>query len=144
MEPLRKRAEDIPLLVEHLLDKLTVQLSRPLKVSTEALQALTEYPWPGNIREVETVMERAALLFEGPQIELDNLPPAIAQRSALVKGKSVVQPIQTLEQAEKSAILIATQAANGNLTKAAQSLGTSRTTLWRKMKELGISIESPS
>ena len=89
-------------------------------------------------------MERAALLFEGPQIELDNLPPAIAQRSALVKGKSVVQPIQTLEQAEKSAILIATQAANGNLTKAAQSLGISRTTLWRKIKELGISIESHS
>jgi transcriptional activator for dhaKLM operon len=144
MEPLRKRAEDIPLLVEHLLDKLTVQLNRPLKVSTEALQALTEYPWPGNIREVETVMERAALLFEGPQIELDNLPPAIAKRSALVRGKSVVKPIQTLEQAEKSAILIATQAANGNLTKAAQSLGISRTTLWRKIKELGISIESHS
>jgi transcriptional regulator of acetoin/glycerol metabolism len=142
MEPLRKRAEDIPLLVEHLLDKLTIQLSRPLKVSAEALQALTEYPWPGNIREVETVMERAALLFEGPQIELENLPPAIAKRSALVKGKSVVQPIQTLEQAEKSAILTATQAANGNLTKAAQSLGISRTTLWRKMKELGISLES--
>jgi transcriptional activator for dhaKLM operon len=144
MEPLRKRAEDIPLLVEHLLDKLTIQLSRPLKVSAEALEALTEYPWPGNIREVETVMERAALLFEGPQIELENLPPAIAKRSALVKGKSVVQPIQTLEQAEKSAILTATQAANGNLTKAAQSLGISRTTLWRKMKELGISLESPT
>ena len=144
MEPLRKRAEDIPLLVEHLLDKLTVQLSRPLKISTEALKALTEYPWPGNIREVETVMERAALLFEGPQIELDNLPPAIAKPSALVKGKSVVQPIVTLEQAEKSAILTATRAAKGNLTKAAQSLGISRTTLWRKMKELGISVESHS
>src|SRR4030095_7969698 len=62
MEPLRKRSEDIPLLVEHLLDKLTIQLSRPLKVSPEALQALTEYPWPGNIREVETAMEREALL----------------------------------------------------------------------------------
>jgi transcriptional regulator of acetoin/glycerol metabolism len=144
MEPLRKRPEDIPLLVEHLLDKLTVQLSRPLKVSPEALEALTEYPWPGNIREVETVMERAALLFEGPQIELDSLPPAIAKRSALVKGKSVVQQIQTLEQAEKSAILTAMQAANGHLTKAAQSLGISRTTLWRKMKELGISLESHS
>jgi len=144
MEPLRKRAEDIPLLVEHLLDKLTVQLSRPLKVSPEALEALTEYPWPGNIREVETVLERAALLFEGPQIELDSLPPAIAKRSALVKGKSVVQQIQTLEQAEKSAILTAMQAANGHLTKAAQSLGISRTTLWRKMKELGISLESHS
>jgi transcriptional regulator of acetoin/glycerol metabolism len=142
MEPLRKRAEDIPLLVDHLLDKLTIQLSRSLKISPEALQALTVYPWPGNIREIEAVMERAALLFEGPQIELENLPPAIAKRSALVKGKSVAQPIQTLVEAEKSAILLATQAARGNLTRAAQSLGISRTTLWRKMKELGISAEN--
>ncbi len=139
MEPLRKRAEDIPLLVEHLLDKLTVQLSRSLKVSPETLQALAEYPWPGNIREIEAVMERAALLFEGPQIELEHLPPAIARRSVLIKGKPVVQPIQTLVEVEKAAILTATQAAQGNLTKAAQSLGISRTTLWRKMKELGIS-----
>jgi transcriptional regulator of acetoin/glycerol metabolism len=141
MEPLRKRAEDIPLLVEHLLDKLTIQLSRPLKISPEALQALTEYPWPGNIREIETVLERAALLFEGPQIGLDSLPPAIVKRSALIRGKSVTQPIQTLVEAEKSAILTAIQAAQGNLTKAAQSLGISRTTLWRKMKEIGISTE---
>jgi transcriptional activator for dhaKLM operon len=141
-EPLRKRVEDIPLLVEHLLEKLTIQLSRLLKISPEALQALTEYPWPGNIREIETVMERAALFFEGHQIELDNLPPAIAKRSAVIKGKSVVQPIQTLVEIEKSAILTAGQAAHGNLTKAAQSLGISRTTLWRKMKELGISVEN--
>lgn len=144
MEPLRERAEDIPLLVDHLLDKLTIQLSRSLKISPEALQALTVYPWPGNIREIEAVMERAALLFEGPQIEVENLPPAIATRSALVKGKSVAQPIQTLVEAEKSAILLATQAAHGNLTRAAQSLGISRTTLWRKMKELGISAENPA
>ena len=142
MEPLRKRAEDIPLLVDHLLDKLTIQLNRPLKISPEALQALAEYPWPGNIREIETVMERAALLFEGPQINLENLPPSIAKRSALVKGKSVTQPIQTLVDAEKSAILLALQAVQGNLTKAAQSLGISRTTLWRKIKELGISTEN--
>jgi DNA-binding NtrC family response regulator len=143
LEPLRKRAEDIPLLVEHLLEKLTVQLGRPLKVSAEALQALREYPWPGNIREIETIMERAALLFEGPQIELNHLPPAIAKPSALIKGKSLAQPIQTLIEAEKSAI-ITLQAANGHLTKAAQSLGISRSTLWRKLKELGISVEHSS
>jgi transcriptional regulator of acetoin/glycerol metabolism len=141
-EPLRNRAEDIPLLVEHLLEKLTIQLGRPVRISPAALQALSEYPWPGNIREIETVMERVALLFEGSQIELDNLPPAIVKRSGLIKGKSLVQPIQTLVEIEKSAILTAGQAAHGNLTKAAQSLGISRTTLWRKMKELGISVEN--
>jgi sigma-54 dependent transcriptional regulator, acetoin dehydrogenase operon transcriptional activator AcoR len=56
----------------------------------------------------------------------------------------VTQPIQTLVDAEKSAIILATQATQGNLTKAAQSLGISRTTLWRKMKELGISTETTS
>jgi transcriptional regulator of acetoin/glycerol metabolism len=60
----------------------------------------------------------------------------------IIKGKTLVQPIQTLVEAEKSAILAATQAAQGNLTRAAQALGISRTTLWRKIKELGISVES--
>jgi transcriptional regulator of acetoin/glycerol metabolism len=87
-------------------------------------------------------LERTALLFESPQIELENLPPAIARRSALIKGKSVTQPIQTLVEAEKSAILTSIQAAQGNLTKAAQALGISRTTLWRKLKELGISTQN--
>lgn len=141
-EPLRKRAEDIPLLVEHLLDKLIIQLNRSLKISPEALAALCDYPWPGNIREIETVLERAALLIEGSQIEVENLLPAIGKRSALIKGKSLVQPIQTLVEVEKIAIIAAGQAAQGNLTKTAQSLGISRTTLWRKMKELGISTEN--
>ena len=140
-EPLRKRPEDIPVLVEHLLDKLTIQLNRTLKISPEALIALCEYPWPGNIREIQTVLERAALLLEGSQIEIENLQPALGKRNALIKGKLLVQPIRTLLETEKSAILVAGQATRGNLTKAAQSLGISRTTLWRKMRELGISRE---
>ena len=143
MEPLRNRSEDIPPLVEHLLDKLTIQLNRTLKISPETLSALCEYPWPGNIREIETVLERVALMSEGSLIDIENLPPAIRNRSALIQGKSLMQPIQTLLEAEKSAIAAAHQAARGNLTKAAQYLGTSRTTLWRKMKELGISPEDP-
>ena len=141
MEPLRKRSEDIPVLVEHLLDKLTIQINRTLKISPETLRALSEYPWPGNIREIETVLERVALLSEGSQVDIENLPPAIRNRSTLVKGKTLMQPVQTLLEVEKSAIEAAGQAARGNLTKAAQSLGISRTTLWRKMKELGILVE---
>ena len=141
-EPLRKRSEDIPLLVEHLLDKLIIQLNRILTISPEALNALYDYPWPGNIREIETIMERVAFSLEGSQIEIENLPPAIGKKSAIIKGKSLVQPIQTLLEAEKMSILAAGLAARGNLTQAAQSLGISRTTLWRKMKELGISVEN--
>ena len=141
MEPLRERPEDIPLLVEHLLDKLTIQLNRTLKISPRALEVLCEYPWPGNVREIETVMERATILLEGSQIEVEHLPPALRKQSVLVKGKTLVQPIQTLTESDKSAILAAGQAARGNLTRTAQSLGISRTTLWRKMKELGISAD---
>ncbi len=141
MEPLRKRPEDIPLLVEHLLDKLTIQLNRTLKISPEALEALCEYPWPGNVREIGTVMERAVLLLDGSQIEIENLLPAIRKRSILIKGKSLVQPIQTLVEAEKAAILAAGHVARGNLSQTAQLLGIGRTTLWRRMKELLISVD---
>ena len=141
MEPLRKRPEDIPLLVEHLLDKLTVQLNRTLKISPEALGALCEYPWPGNVREIETIMEQATLSLDGSQIEVEHLPLALRKQSAMIKGKSLVQPVQTLIESEKSAILVAGQSARGNLTRTAKSLGISRSTLWRKMKELNISTE---
>ena len=141
MEPLRKRPEDIPLLVEHLLDKLTIQLNRTLKISPEALEALCEYPWPGNVREIETIMEQATLSLDGSQIEVEHLPIVLRKHSAIIKGKSLVQPVQTLIESEKSAILAAGQAARGNLTRTAQSLGISRSTLWRKLKELGISTE---
>ncbi|HEY2982433.1 MAG TPA: sigma 54-interacting transcriptional regulator [Anaerolineales bacterium] len=144
MEPVRNRSEDVPLLVEHLLDKLTIQLSRAVKISPEALDAMCDYAWPGNIREIETVMERAALLLEGSQIELEHLPPAIGKPSALVKGKTLPQPVRTLLEAEKEAIIAAGEAAHGNLTKAAKSLGISRTTLWRKMKEFKISMDRQS
>ena len=75
LEPLRKRPEDIPLLVERLLDKLVIQLNRPLKISQQALNALCAYPWPGNARELETIMERAAIQCECGQLELEHFPP---------------------------------------------------------------------
>jgi transcriptional activator for dhaKLM operon len=141
MEPLRNRPEDIPLLVERLLEKLAIQFSRTLKISPEALAILCKYPWPGNVRELETIMERAAIQLEGSLIGIENLPPAIHQRSALVKGKKLVKPVQTLVEAEKAAILAAGQAAQGSLSQTAQLLDIGRTTLWRRMKELGISVE---
>ena len=72
-----------------------------LKISPETLNALCEYPWPGNIREIETILERVALLSEGSQIDIENLPSAIRNRSSLVKGKALMQPIQSLVEARK-------------------------------------------
>jgi transcriptional activator for dhaKLM operon len=139
--PLRERAEDIPLLIERLLEKLSVQIGQPLKVTTAAKTILSHYPWPGNVRELEAVMERAALLCEGQAIEPEHLPPLVRQRRTITPGKAATEPVRSLAEAEQLAILAAGRAAAGNLTQAAQFLGIGRTTLWRKMKELGISVD---
>jgi transcriptional regulator of acetoin/glycerol metabolism len=141
LEPLRKRPEDIPVLVERLLDKLVIQLNRPLKISAQALDALCAYPWPGNVRELETIMERAAIQCESGQLELEHFSTSIKQNRVLMKGKSTTKPVQSMVEAEQAAIIAACSAAHGNVTQTAQLLGIGRTTLWRRMKELNISAE---
>ncbi|MBI4770768.1 MAG: sigma 54-interacting transcriptional regulator, partial [Chloroflexi bacterium] len=137
--PLRERPEDIPLLIERLLEKLSVQVGRPLTLSAQTRAALCAYPWPGNVRELESVIERAVLLCDGPEIRPEHLPEAIRQRRAIVPHKPLTEPVRSLAEAERVAILSAGRAARGNLTQASQYLGIGRTTLWRKMKEFNLS-----
>ena len=97
--PLRERPSDIPLLIRHFLDHFALSLGRgPLGVTDQALEALTAYPWPGNIRELENIMERMAHMSQGsPVIDLDVLPAKIpvsythlasAGRGAPMPGRS--------------------------------------------------------
>jgi transcriptional activator for dhaKLM operon len=139
--PLRERQEDIPLLVERLLEKLSVQIGQTLAIAPASLAALRVYPWPNNIRELESVMERAVVACEGQPIQPEHLPAAVRQPRALAKGKRTTEPVHTLMEAEQNAILAAGRAARGNLSQAAQFLGINRTTLWRKMRALGITTE---
>jgi transcriptional activator for dhaKLM operon len=139
--PLRERAEDVPLLIDRLLEKLSVQIGQTLTITSEAKAVLCAYPWPGNVRELETVMERAALLSDGAPIEPEHLPPVVRQKRTMTPGKATTEPVRSLVEAEQLAIITAGRAARGNLTQAAQFLGIGRTTLWRKMKELGLSVE---
>ncbi len=139
--PLRERPEDVLPLIHRLLEKLSVQMGHTLTITPPAIEALCAYPWPGNVRELESVMERAALACEGQPIRPDHLPAMVRQRRALAKGKPTTEPVRSLAEAEQNAILAAGRAAHGNLTQAAQFLGIGRTTLWRKMKELGIRVE---
>jgi len=139
--PLRERPEDVPLLIDQLLDKLSVQVGQTLTLTSAARTALCAYPWPGNIRELESVMERAALLCDHQPIDLEHLPETIRQRRAVVPGKTLTEPVRSLVETERLAILSAGRAASGNLSEAARLLGIGRTTLWRKMKELGIAAE---
>lgn len=139
--PLRERQEDIPMLVDRLLEKLSVQVGQTVTITATAKAALGNYPWPGNVRELESVMERAALACEGQPIEPEHLPATVRQRRVMTAGKPVTEPVRTLTEAEQATILAAGRAAKGNLSQTAQYLGIGRTTLWRKMKELGLTVE---
>ncbi|MBP7690524.1 MAG: sigma 54-interacting transcriptional regulator [Anaerolineales bacterium] len=137
--PVRERVEDVPILVARLVERLSAQIGHALTLTPAVQAALAAYPWPGNIRELESVMERAALQCDGEPISLEHLPLTVRERRAMIPGKALTEPVRSLSDAEKAAILSAARAAGGNLTRAAQLLGIGRTTLWRRMKEFGLS-----
>jgi formate hydrogenlyase transcriptional activator len=141
--PLRERSSDIPLLVRHFLAQFQRKLARPLRaVTPESLVRLERYPWPGNIRELQNVLERACVLSPGPVVEIvDELRPAGASESAPA-GPSIPQDaIVTLEESERIHIRQALAATAGRIhgvDGAAALLGINPSTLRSRMKKLGI------
>jgi two-component system response regulator AtoC len=146
LPPLRERKEDIPLLCEHLIEKYSEEIGKEVKgVSEEALGHLMNYSWPGNIRELESVIYEAMVLSERPLIEEDDLPLRIRGTSSekedifFEPGKPLGQAIQAVtEKVEKKLIKKALEDAGRNRTKAAQKLGISRKTLFNKMLQYKI------
>lgn len=134
---LRDRLSDLNLLVQAALDRLQRQSGHRLEISAEAIQALHRYRWPGNNRELENALERAANLSEYNLIEVKHLPENIRGRSS----KAVHEHVPALHEAEREAIMRAGWACGGNLSKMAEMLGIGRTTLWRKLKAAGIRVE---
>jgi DNA-binding NtrC family response regulator len=137
LPPLRERREDIPALAEHFLARSGGKLGRELRLSPPALERLLSYPWPGNVRELENAMERAAILARTDAIAPDDLPPHVA--AGLQLGPSPALPRQvSLADAERAHILQTLERFGRNHSGAAEALGIGRTTLWRKLKEYGI------
>jgi DNA-binding NtrC family response regulator len=137
LPPLRERGNDILLVIAHLVEKFAQQLKKAVTVSPEAMAVLQSYHWPGNIRELESVLERAIHMIDGPTLTVEHLPSNL--RAAMVGGDEVVL---TLREAERQAIIRAGQALQGNATKMAEVLGIGRTTLWRKMNDFRLSPDS--
>ncbi len=136
LPPLRDRKEDIPILVEHFLARLNAIKGKNISaVSDEVLGILLNYPFPGNIRELENILEHAYVLCRGPLIEARNLPAELLDR---VQTRGSTLPVRPLESSEARTIQDALRRHKGNRILAARELGLSRTTLWRKMKRLGI------
>ncbi|MCA9540007.1 MAG: sigma-54-dependent Fis family transcriptional regulator [Myxococcales bacterium] len=148
LPPLRERPEDIPLLVEHILDKYTRRLRRTVEGVTEAaLAALSAYEWPGNIRELENVLERTLLFCDDAWIDAADLPVEVRGQSALGSSPPVVPDgITDLKEAikvttrrlERELIERALEDTSRNVTHAARRLGISRKSLQTKMKELNL------
>jgi formate hydrogenlyase transcriptional activator len=134
--PLRKRPEDIPLLVRHFAQQFARRLRKTIEtIPSDTMQGLTLYPWPGNIRELQNIIERAVILSPGPvlQVPLSDLkPPAMG---ASPKNRD------TLEEAERKHILSVLAETNwvlGGPNGAAVRLGMKRSTLQFRMHKLGI------
>ena len=139
--PLRDRKEDIPLLIEDFVKKHSKHTSKKIEgLSSEALSMLMDYNWPGNIRELENVIERAIILTKGPMITpadfpefLNNLKP---QEECL--GNNGLKLKDALRSPEKDLILKALESVGWNRNEAARALGINRTTLYKKMNLFGL------
>ncbi len=133
--PLRERREDIPLLVRYFAQKFARRMNKRVEtIPTEAMTALSAYHWPGNIRELENLIERAVILSQGTELHV----PLAELKSSARPG---APPVATLEAAERGHILRALQEAKwviGGASGAAAKLGMKRTTLQSRMQKLGI------
>jgi len=121
LPPLRERKEDVPLLIQHFLEKLSRKMKKSLPVvSPEAMDILTEYAWPGNVREFEHSMERILILEDADVVRVRNLPSFITQRQGGLQMFSE-EPL-TLEELENQYISFVLKRTKGKKTEAANIL----------------------
>jgi two-component system response regulator AtoC len=136
LPPLRERKEDVPLLVQHFVAASCKRHRQPVRaVSPAVMQALTEAPWPGNIRELQHYIERAVVTTTGPELQCKDLIAAQSESTAN-DLRSVSRG--AAQQAERARILQALQQAGGNRSKAAKLLKVSRASLYNKLREYQI------
>jgi DNA-binding NtrC family response regulator len=134
--PLRARREDVPLLVDHFVGLYCKKNARArLTVPADVLSRLVDYPWPGNVRELENVIERAAVLCRGESMRLDDLPEAVARASAVAPSDLTFSIGTPLEEVELRMIKETLKHAQGDKPLAAQLLGISTRTIYRKLGE---------
>jgi PAS domain S-box-containing protein len=156
--PLRERRQDLELLIRHFLDVIGRERGRSLRLAPSASRALLTYPWPGNVRELENALEYAISVCEGQTIHIGDLPqeigrhysdpprPSATGAPTAARDESGIRPAEltagaeppVADSAELGQIRAALEKAKYNRGEAAQVLGVSRTTLWRKMKQYGL------
>jgi len=141
LPPLRERKEDIPLLAQFFIDKFNRKLGVQTRFGDGVMERITTYSFPGNIRELENMVEQAvALAASSGVITLDDILPEAPQKKAVPGGGRSLADI--VDEAEREAVTAALREHEGSRERAAEALGISPTTLWRKMTRLQISYEN--
>jgi DNA-binding NtrC family response regulator len=134
LPPLRRRRGDIPLLAMHFLSRAAQRMGKPVsEIAPEAFDRLLAYGFPGNLRELESIIERGVALATGQALTADLLPPTLGN-PASPAGDEGAAAIQTLETLEREHIMKALEHTGGNRALAAQLLGIDRVSLWRKLR----------
>ena len=133
--PLRERKEDIPELSRYFLDEFSKERNEPLKMSEQTFDALMDYDYPGNVRELRNIVERISVLAPEPLIEPWHLPADFAGSTNGEDEQSSLKLADSVAAAEKACILKALRMADGKRTKTAEILGISRKNLWEKLKQ---------
>ena len=145
LPPLRERREDIPLLTWYFLEKYTKKMQKSvLKIDAGTMERLMGYPWPGNIRELESVIERAVILSQGPNLEVeDQLLPLLDMSRQQMNSPTAHLSHKAASKEEREHLLEEVLGqVGGNRSKAARLLGIGRTTVWRKLKAKQASCET--
>ena len=141
--PLRERLDDLPLIAERFLKRFTDRYEKKIRdISPEAILRLVRYDWPGNIRELESVMERAVLFCPGTELLAACLPEEFQTRA--MGSTCVIPPLLAMEEIEREAIVQTLERTSGNVKKSAQILRFPRPTFYRKLKKLGIKVARPN
>jgi len=138
LPPLRHRKSDIPLLADEFIKEIAAENAKEIDgISSDAMDALLSYDWPGNIRELRNVIERMVVLCRGNKLGVKDVPAEIRLEKD-GRGQMLATGNISLDQAEKELIVQALKQNNNNRTKAADQLGISRRTLHRKLNEYGL------
>ncbi len=138
--PLSQRAEDIPLLVHHLLQRFNQQFGKEVQCEPEAIEALQRHPWPGNVRELENIMERLILFNQSGAIVYEDLPAEIRQPVKTLDEIALELPEAgfSLDELERQILLAALEKNDWNQSRTARYMGLTRNTLIYRMKKFGL------
>jgi len=140
--PLRERLDDVPVIAGRFLVRFNEQYGKDIReISPETVARLVSYDWPGNIRQLESVIERAVLFCSGNELQPNCLPEEFQERAS--SSTFVIPPLLPMEEIERQAIMQTLERTHGNIKKTAQILRFPRPTFYRKLKKLGIKVERP-